>query len=449
MFLEQKLFVGKNVLMKLSIRRKMKRIHTIIFVLILIFGSCAKNENDIFSLSPAERMDNALINTTEVLTSSKNGWVMEYFANSNSPGYNLLVKFEPSGQAIFAASNEFTNNKTYMKDSCLFEMIGDNGPVLTFNTYNKILHVFSDPVDPYGSSALDGYGLDGDYEFVVLKTDTNQLVLKGKKKSAIIVMNKLPENITWEKYVSDLDDLNTLLFANNTTKLSMTVDKSVYSFSNGTSHIFSVQKYGANSTAFDVPFIITQKGIRFYESVEFEGVAVQNFELNAEKSALVCTENTDIRILGQDDLAAYFMSTVKTWVIVPEKMSANIKTQYDAVVQSCVTNYNAENVQLAIKYYSSPRNSFVLSLSFKIGQTSKEGNLDLAITSSKNSLAITNKNTGDSNGLIFKSDITELSNLVGLLSSNFSLSTVTKINPQVITLTKKTESSTWFSIISL
>jgi len=423
----------------------MKRIHYIVLALGLILSSCAKNENDIFSTSPAERLDSALKADVDLVTSSKNGWVMEYFANSGSPGYNLLVKFQPSGQAIFAASNEYTVNNAYMTDSCLFEMIGDNGPVLTFNTYNKILHVFSNPVDPNGSIDLDGYGLEGDYEFVIMKADSNKIILKGKKKSAVIVLNKLPENISWEKYVSDLDEMNSLLFANNTSKLTMSVNKVVYSFSNGANHVFSVLKYGANSTAFDVPFIITQNGIRFYESVEFEGNAVQNFELNAEKSALVSTENADVQILGQEDLAAYFMSAVKTWAFVPEELSPNMKVQYDAIVQSCITNFNAENVQLAIKYYPI-RNSFELSLSFMVGQIRNEGNLDMTITSTKNSLTILNKGTADTNGATYKAEVTGLNEMANLLSTGFTLSAIAKINPQVIKLTKKTDATTWISI---
>lgn len=423
----------------------MKKTHYILLILVVLLSACSKTENDIFSKSAAERMSDALEVDYNLLTSAKNGWIMEYFANPQSPGYNLLVKFQSSGQAIFAASNEYTENKAYETDSCLFEMIGDDGPVLTFNSFNKILHVFSNPVDPNGSSDLDGYGLEGDYEFIVMKADAEKMVLRGKKYRTTVIMTKLPENISWKNYVADLDAMSSLLFSANTPKLTMTIGKSIYSFSEGGSHVFSVQKYGANSTIIDVPFIITPTGIRFYEVQDFEGNTVQFFNLNDEKSALVSVENPDIKLVGQEDLAAYFMSTVKIWAFVPEELSANVKTFYNQIKESCIANYNAENVKMALKYLP-VRNTFVLSLSFDAGQTKNEGNLDMTITSSKNSLTISNKGTADVNGELYRAEVAGLNELATLLSGSYALTTFAKINPQVIKLTKKTDASTWISI---
>ena len=44
-----------------------------------------------------------------------------------------------------------------------YDIISDMGPVLTFNTYNAILHYFT---EPKGSSDVDG--MAGDYEFVFM-----------------------------------------------------------------------------------------------------------------------------------------------------------------------------------------------------------------------------------------------------------------------------------------
>ncbi len=423
----------------------MKKIHYILLILVVFLSACSKTEDDIFSKSPAERMSDALETDYNLLTSAQNGWVMEYFANPQSPGYNLLVKFQTSGQAVFAASNEYTEKKAYETDSCLFEMIGDDGPVLTFNTFNKIMHVFSNPVDPNGSSDLDGYGLQGDYEFIVMKADAEKIILRGKKYRTTVIMTKLAENVSWKSYVDGLDAMNSVLFAGNAPKLTMTIGRSVYSFSNGSSHVFSALKYAANSTATDIPFIITPTGIRFYEPQDFEGNEVQYFDLDDEKLSLVSVENPDIKLVGQDDLAFYFMSTVKTWFFVPDELSVNVKTLYNQIVESCVAKYNAENVKLALKYYPT-RSLFELSLTFDTGQTKNEGNLDLIITNSKNSLTILDKGAADVNGVIYRADVAGLNELATLLSGSYSLTTFAKINPQIIKLTDKTDATTWISI---
>lgn len=414
-------------------------------VIALIFSGCAKNEKDIFPVPAAERLSQSLETNLNILIHAPNGWVMEYFANPESGGYPLLVKFETSGQAIFAASNEFTENKAYETDSCLFRMIGDNGPVLTFDTFNKILHVFSNPIDPKGSTDLDGDGLKGDYEFVVLQADSSKITLRGKKMVSTVRLTKLPENTSWLQYVSQLENLNALLFENSTLNLTMKIGKSQYSLSKGENHIFTIQKLGSSSLPIVVPFIITPQGIRFYEIQDFEGIKVQYFELNQEKSALVCLEQPDIKLVGQEDLAAYFMRTVKAWEFIPEELSANVKVLYDQITQSCVTNYNAENIQIALKYFPAKK-YFGLSLTFNVGNTLMEGNIDLSITNAKNSLTIVNKGTADTNGTIDLNDVEGLSEMSNLIAGSFTLSTATSINPKSIKLTKKSDTTTWITI---
>lgn len=423
----------------------MKKIQYIaICLLILFISSCAKEEVDIFSASPAERLNEALKADFSLLTSAENGWVMEYFANPTSPGYSLLVKFNASGSAIFAAKSELTKNKEFELDSCLFEMIGDNGPVLTFNTFNKVLHRFSNP-EGY---QLEGYGLEGDYEFVVMKADSNQIVLKGKKNEALIILNKLPLDILWTKYIDDLDGMNAILFSNNAPKLTMTIGKSRYTFSNGITHIFSIVKEGLVSNSIAAPFIVTRSGVRFYAVQELEGKKFQNFVLSDDKSALVSTDNSELKISGPDDLALYFLSYIQVWEFDANNLSANVKAHYDAIVQACVAKYNAQDVKLAIKYYST-RKTFVLSLSFLTGNIKNEGNVDLTInTSGKNGLAILYKGTADPNGTTYYSDIQSLRDMTTLLTNSFALSTFAKINPQAIKLTKKTDANTWMTLVS-
>lgn len=423
----------------------MKKIqYLVVCLLILFFSSCAKEEVDIFSASPAERLNEALKADFKLLVSSENGWVMEYFAKPTSPGYSLLVKFNASGNAIFAAKSELTKNKEFELDSCLFEMIGDNGPVLTFNTFNNVLHRFSNP-EGY---QLEGYGLEGDYEFVVMKADSNQIILKGKKNEALIILNKLPLDILWTKYIDDLDGMNTILFSNNAPKLTMTIGKSRYTFSNGIKHIFSIVKEGSVSNSIDATFIVTRSGVRFYSELELEGNKFQNFVLSNDKSALVSTDNSELKISGPDDLALYFLSYIQVWEFDANNLSANVKAHYDAIVQACVEKYNAQDVKLAIKYYL-PRKPFVLSLSFIANGEKKEGNLELTIKASgKNGLSMLYAGPTDENGTTYYSDIQNLRDLTTLMSNSFAISTFAKINPQAIKFTKKTDANTWFTLVS-
>ena len=332
-----------------------KIIYTVICT--VLFCNCTTQEPDIFSSSASERLSNALKNNQTALKSAQNGWVMEYFATASSPGYSILVKFNKNGMATTAAQNEYTTNQGYDIDSCLYEMIGDNGPELTFNTYSRILHQFSTPENP------DGTGLEGDYEFQIIKTDTAQLILKGKKRSTNILLKKLPTNISWTNYMASIYNMNSMLFSGNSPSLTLSIGSVFYTFSKGISHVFSAIKSGVGQTPVDIPFIVTHTGLRFYSPQDFDGNTIQNFTLNPEKSALVCDEIPTLKLSGPTDLGTFFTANLLVWEFNPDNMSNLFNSNYDAIIQSCINNYNAQNVKLALKYYPT-RSSFELTLSF-------------------------------------------------------------------------------------
>ncbi|MFZ4726916.1 MAG: DUF4302 domain-containing protein, partial [Paludibacter sp.] len=165
--------------------RKIIYFHILAFTA-FIFNACSPEQADIFASSSAERMNNAMIDNQTILTSAENGWAMQYFPTDEKPGYTFLMKFGSNKFVTIAGKNEFTIKNELQKDSSLYQLIADNGPVLTFNSYNNILHTFSNPQNP------NGYGLEGDYEFMILKSSENELELKGKKRGVKIIMTKIP-----------------------------------------------------------------------------------------------------------------------------------------------------------------------------------------------------------------------------------------------------------------
>jgi hypothetical protein len=411
----------------------------IFFLLILFLSSCTYEEKAIFDLSPAERLNDAMSSHKNTLISATNGWEMQYFANPESAGFTLLVKFETSGKAIFAAQNDYTQNKAYEKDSSLFEIIGDNGPVLTFNTYNKILHRFSNPENP------DGYGLQGDYEFVILSSDADKVVLEGKKYKSKIILSKLPTTTNWQQHLQAINNTYNLMFSAKSPKLTLNINNANYSFANGYSHVFNFKKEGTATTQ-PIPFIVTKNGIRLYKELEIEGKKFQNFELASDGSALVSVENATDKLIGVDDLASYFVTNTKEWKLDSEKMSTDLKNTYLSVFNSFATVYDAESINMSV-LYALNRVSFVLKISYTTGNTQVDGLLDIAFnTTSKDGLAIVKKNTGDTNGQKFKNEIASLNDFLTQIASEYTLKTATKLNPLQIDFVKKTNANSWFTL---
>ena len=73
----------------------MKKILNILLILALsvIYTSCSNEVDDVFDKSSALRMQEALKNYKAVLTAPANGWLMEYYGNTDYGGYNMFVKF--------------------------------------------------------------------------------------------------------------------------------------------------------------------------------------------------------------------------------------------------------------------------------------------------------------------------------------------------------------------
>jgi hypothetical protein len=409
----------------------------IFFILILFLSSCKYEEKDIFDLTPAERLNKAMTDSYTNLTSAANGWEMAYFTNPDNAGYTLLVKFRKDGMAVVASQSELTLNNAYEEDSCLFEIIADYGPVLTFNTFNTVLHRFSNPVNP------DGYGYQGDYEFIVLKNTEQQIILQGKKYKSVIILTKLTENTNWSTYLQDITNMDKLLFSANAPKLNLTVKNTNYSFAEGYKHVFLMKKEGTTTTT-RVPFIVTKQGIRLQDKIEIEGVSFQNFVLSTDNATLTSVENTQYALSGTDDLAPFAINNISIWNINPDKMSPDLKTAYNAVLEGFKSTYIADDLKLSISYFI---NRFILTVSYSQATTKTEGKIDMNINATaKDVISIAKKTSSDAYGVQFLNDVAALNSFITQLSTSYTLTTATKLNPQEIKFSKKTDSNQWFVV---
>ena len=84
------------------------------------------------------------------------------------------------------------------QDESYYSVEPDNGPMLTFNTYNEIIHFYSDA----GTGANQGIGtanggLEGDSDFIVMEATPECVKLKGRKSGNYIRMYPLDEGVNW------------------------------------------------------------------------------------------------------------------------------------------------------------------------------------------------------------------------------------------------------------
>lgn len=116
----------------------MKRILPYItYFFILFLYACTNEVDDLFDVPAQQRVNEELKACKQLLTSSENGWRLEYYpsANQSYGGYVMILKFTDKDVTV---SSEITASPTKSVTS-LYSLKSDMGPTLNFDSYNRIL----------------------------------------------------------------------------------------------------------------------------------------------------------------------------------------------------------------------------------------------------------------------------------------------------------------------
>lgn len=323
----------------------------IIYVLALATGltlaSCGPQEiDDLFDDSAAVRLDKAKENYKTFFASNGGKWEMLYFANNKEQGYAFVMEFKDNGSVDITAANLYSTGSaaTIMNEVSLWDVIADNGPVLTFNTYNKLLHVFSNPEDNPNTDANEqGEGHAGDYEFMIMSTTDNSAVLKGKKSSITIVMNRLDANMAAETYFTNLQERNKQEFSTLYSDLVLTTSNGKkYAVKINSAMMWSMYPVEGDAVTqtSSVNGILRPDGVRFMEPLTFlddytPGAAVvQEFTFQPDGSLLGDDGATKIEGLALIDI---FQRQNLTFTIDKDNSAGELLEAYNSMVDGFKT----------------------------------------------------------------------------------------------------------------
>ncbi|MDR0824418.1 MAG: DUF4302 domain-containing protein [Prevotella sp.] len=305
--------------------------YILFFTGFLLMQSCLHEENDVFDTPAAQRLNEAQKIYEKILTDAPNGWVLEYIAgdtDANRRGaFNYLLSFK-DGQVTAAvdmlALADIAPNQAnpYTKITSQYTFSQDMGVIVSFDTYNLYLHYYHDQHGSYTT-------YKGDFEFTIMEATEDLVVLRGKKYGNIMEMHRLPANITWDKYLEDVDNIISLTEVYGSFKLksgnSVLADCSK---SSNNRYDFTV---AANSSASNA--IYTQEGIKFIDAIEIAGVKVQNFKWNETSRIYNCTdkgfENLTLEPYAEPSYLFYYE--------FPGTYTLTYKTPTDITVTKTVT----------------------------------------------------------------------------------------------------------------
>ena len=277
--------------------------------------SCAGEEDDIFDKSAAERLNESSAKYSARLEAQPNGWAMQYYPtyNNESPsgsGYLILMDFDPDFSVKVSMDNRFSNN-TYATATSAWEVIKDNGPVLSFNTFNSCMHAFSDPEDiPWTSSDEQSEGCGGDYEFIIVEApeDASYMMLKGKKRNTYNLLTPIEEGVDYKEYLADVKAFHNRMFQADASigNIINFGPDSIYNMDDANDGVPNIYPKGTDAIANESfnPFLITKRGqdyyLRFRDAFDKDYVSGNRQELRYDsiQDMFIGTDNPEFTITG-------------------------------------------------------------------------------------------------------------------------------------------------------
>lgn len=443
----------------------MKKLYiTFLAVAALGFVGCSNEEDPVFSNSAAERLEQDREVYKGVLTADGGLWTMEYFTNDEEPGYVMLMQFGSNGAVEISADHKWIGGR-FKQETSLWDVISDNGTVLTFNTYNTLFHVFSTPENIVGNDAPKndetgedinelGYGHNGDYEFLLMSHDSEGNVkLVGKKHGFTAWLRKLSADTDPQEYLNEVKAKCSVFSAKFPEFLMTEADGAPYTVVNLGSGIPSIYPRDFNGVEADpvtqtvkASGILTSKGFRFREPLTVKRADDSTWELTElvwQEDGSLAAENGAV-IIGPSPKDALIRTSL-SWTLDPETLTGSMADAYkkanDALVAYSATTGGYSSITLS---YASFMGSITPVVTFNVGKRVCRDYVTLDFTSDEDlSLAILSSTEASKR---YDELVPEYRAFKDALMQSFNLSKASVFDPSKITFTAADGGSVTFNV---
>lgn len=376
----------------------MKKINLNKFLTACLFGfsltagltACTFEDDDYFEESAALRVEHAAQKVQDILTSSPNGWVMQYFCGSsvdNFEGFNLFARFDKSGKVTIAGNHRYLrdgNANKYTESESIYNMLQEDGLVLAFNTWNDVLTPFSDPVDPTAapkSLVKDGAGMGGDYNFVVMSYNDEEIILRGERHGGEVRLVKCDR--AWQEYIDATNELKNAITNTSINSYYVIADNDTLYFSNLRNGVTQYTENLTNYVKLDyLSNCFTPWGFRFEHQDSIGSHAFHEFKLAEDKSCLL-NEDGSVKVIAYWD--SYVVNHTAVWKMDESKYTAELKTilgQIDSALKTVNSAYSLEGVGLGKSSGSNSVIGLVISFYTNTAKT-KTNNIGMEMMSSR------------------------------------------------------------------
>lgn len=370
-----------------------------------MLSSCTFEQEDYFDESASLRITHMNEQLKDRLVSQSNegkhGWVIQYFVagtdNYNFEGFNLFGRFYNDNKVTLASDHRYLRNgnaNKYTEHTSNYELLAEEGPVLSFNTWNDILTVFEDPVDPGKaptSLANDGEGMNGDHNLVLSSYDANSMLFHGERHGARIRF--IPCDRPWQQYIDDTNKLKDFISSTTYSDFYVVGPKGDTLYFEGVRSGIITYCERLEDPLFPTTIncVFTPAGFRLHRENNINGTKFQEFRMAADSTCLL-SEDDSVRVFSCWD--NNFVNDVnkgknKLWAIDPATLNATQKAAYDGILADMdglnfkgvgFYSYNGTSASLSVEFLSGGKSVFA-SIQFGVKKTSY-GRVELSYNSS-------------------------------------------------------------------
>ncbi len=415
--------------------------------------SCDENGGGIFDQSAAERLEQSKQDYKEALCAEGGIWEMEYFSNSEEPGYMFVCEFTADGAVVFHTDHKWIGN-AYKSEKSLWDVLSDNGTVLTFNSYNTLFHIFSDPDNitgtdaPTNDSGKDinelGYGHNGDYEFMLMENDGKSIRMVGKKRSLTMWLHRLPADTDIQAHLADIAAKRNS-FSKKFTTLCLTEKATgarydMAAFRTGVPSVvpyLSTNPYAqtvtgngiftANGFRFMNPLIVTRMDDTTWEISDFTWNEEGALESD---NAIITAQAPGINLANQS----------QKWIFDYETASATVKGVYDAASEDLQENFKKKLSKITILYKT---NSFSILFDVQGGACYDYGTIEFNEAGTETAFTLTE---ADRQSKKCEDGAPKFKELKEFLCGEYYISNISPINPESIVFTSKANPEVFFTV---
>lgn len=414
-------------------------------------SSCSPDTENLFGDSPAIRQQQAASQYATILEAQEQGWAVDFYPSSFEYGGLAYTARFKDGRVTLACEQDINNasvegsakgkHPAGQELTSDYRIVNGLGVVLTFDTYNALMHYWSQP----SGTDFDGYA--SDYEFTFVSASADSVVLRGVRHGNLLRMYPLRESSG--DYLDKVASMRATL--SKDTRKRAVVDGTVVPVTAMENHL----EYTLDGESHNMPYVYTATGVRFYNPVVMRGVSVMEMQLDPSTQSL---RSADGRMeLPQPTSLERFCGAGSQWHFIFGKTDASYEMCDDlrALVKDASSQLSRQKYETLKDIYIGlnklPRaedpQRIVMGWTSAYSSWSYEVCYGLEMTVTDEASALVDIRATESGNLFYNYTVM-LSPMLSFVTTHspYVLTFDNADNPTRVTLTSKDDTSKWFTL---